>query len=145
MNWANWEGKPIRNSCSHKMDVLPGNETTTVRVRGRERKNSCLRVEGIWRVESERGWGGAGEKVIEGSVRGVNVMYKWANSSIWENQCNECREMGNSKERWQECETKEEIRVKVLSGFLCCPSALQLLLTSNNAVPLIPLTRLTQH
>lgn len=28
---------------------------------------------------------------------------------------------------------------------MCCPSAVQLLLTSNNAVPLIPLTRLTQH
>lgn len=47
--------------------------------------------------------------------------------------------------------TKEKRRVKKeekkpeSAEVMCRPSAVQLRLTANNAIPLIPLTRLTQH
>ncbi len=48
---------------------------------------------------------------------------------------------------WERMKQKREYKSKKTqaAGLLCCPSSVQLLLNSNNAVPLIPLTRLTQH
>lgn len=46
-----------------------------------------------------------------------------------------------------ECKTKEKrwVKKRESAEVMCLPSALQLRLTTNNAIPLIPLTRLTQH
>lgn len=39
MNWVNCEGKPIRYSCSDKMDVLPCNENE-----GKKNRSVCMSV-----------------------------------------------------------------------------------------------------
>lgn len=88
INWKEWGGRPIRYSCSHKMDVAPRNETTAVcvffYVRLRAwvwkqllwRRREHCRLSGMWEGIKRSTKEGC-EKMLAEVLRGVKWQSGW--------------------------------------------------------------------